>query len=187
MNRITAACRVLVLCAAACCVPTQPAHAQHARHVPRQDFHGRDFHHFAPRERAHWRGGHWVQDWHGGRYAWWWIVDGYWYFYPEPMYPFPTYIPPAVIMQRPPASTGTCVVLLQRPARILSICRVVQWRLDRGSVEPGAGAAMRKRRLSAPERPGTGRTIARRRRGRAHDERILAGCGRRRRTADGFV
>jgi len=71
MNRITAACRVLVLCAAACCVPTQPAHAQHARHVPRQDFHGRDFHHFAPRERAHWRGGHWVQDWHGGRYAWW--------------------------------------------------------------------------------------------------------------------
>lgn len=94
MNRITAACRVLVLCAAACCVPTQPAHAQHARHVPYQDLHGRDFHHFAPRERAHWRGGHWVQDWHGGRYAWWWIVDGYWYFYPEPMYPFATYIPP---------------------------------------------------------------------------------------------
>ncbi|NTX19022.1 hypothetical protein [Burkholderia cepacia] len=107
MNRLRCACRVLVLCASACCMPTQPAHAQHERHVPRQefhrrDFHGRDFRHFEPRERARWQRGRWVQDWHGGRYAWWWIVDGYWYIYPEPMYPYPTYIPPAIVVQRPP-------------------------------------------------------------------------------------
>ncbi|WP_230939773.1 hypothetical protein [Burkholderia territorii] len=142
---------MLVVCAAACCVPTQPAHAQHARHVPRQDFRGRDFHgrdfrHFAPRERTLWQRGRWVQDWHGGRYAWWWVVDGYWYIYPEPMYPYPTYIPPAIVVQRPPPTPARLpparVVLLQRPARILSVCRVVQWRVDRGSVDPGPRAAM---------------------------------------------
>ncbi|QTD94689.1 hypothetical protein [Burkholderia anthina] len=103
MNRIAAVCRVFALCTAACsALPMQPAQAQHAGHVPRQDFHGRDLRRFAPRERARWQGGRWIQDWHDGRYAWWWIVDGYWYFYPEPMYPFPTYVPPAIIMQRPP-------------------------------------------------------------------------------------
>ncbi|MBY4866572.1 hypothetical protein K6W76_08595 [Burkholderia anthina] len=103
MNRIGSTCRVLALCAAACiALLMEPAHAQHAGHVPHQDFHGRDFHHFAPQERAHWRSGRWVQDWHDGRYAWWWIVGGYWYFYPEPMYPFPTYIPPAIVIQQPP-------------------------------------------------------------------------------------
>lgn len=75
-----------------------------------------------------------------------------------------------------PASTGTHVVLLQRPARILSVCRVVQWRLDRGSVEPGPGAAMIEATLvrieAAGHRPHDCAHATR----EAHDERILAGC-----------
>lgn len=66
------------------------------------DFHGRDFGHFTPDEHHAWVGGHWEHSWHEGRYAWWWIVDGFWYFYPVPIYPYPTYVPPAIIVQQPP-------------------------------------------------------------------------------------
>lgn len=71
------------------------------------DFHGRNFQHFAPHERNLWRGGRWEHGWHDGRFAWWWIVNGGWYFYPTPIYPYPTYVPPAIVMQQaPPMPTG---------------------------------------------------------------------------------
>jgi hypothetical protein len=66
------------------------------------DFYGRDFHHFSPAEREIWRGGHWEHGWHENRFAWWWNTGGGWYFYPAPIYPFPTYVPPAIIVQQPP-------------------------------------------------------------------------------------
>ena len=66
------------------------------------DFHGRDYHHFSPAERGIWRGGHWEHGWHDNRFAWWWTAGGGWYFYPEPIYPFPTYVPPAIVVQQPP-------------------------------------------------------------------------------------
>ncbi|MGN6669701.1 MAG: hypothetical protein ACTHKH_22430, partial [Trinickia sp.] len=28
-------------------------------------------------------------DHHRGRYGWWWVVGGLWYFYPQPVYPYP--------------------------------------------------------------------------------------------------
>jgi hypothetical protein len=65
-------------------------------------FYGRDFAYFGPHDRALWAGGHWFNDWHGGRFGWWWVADGFWYFYPEPIYPYPTYVPPAIIVQQPP-------------------------------------------------------------------------------------
>jgi hypothetical protein len=71
--------------------PHQPAFADHRQHF---DFHRHDFGHFTPEERAHWGGGRWRHDWHDGRLAWWWIVDGDWYFYPEPIYPYPAYTVP---------------------------------------------------------------------------------------------
>jgi len=72
-----------------------------------RDFHGRDFRHFSDRDRSFWRGGGWVHDWHDGRYGWWWQVGGFWYFYPEPVYPYPTYVPPAVVVQQaPPMPSG---------------------------------------------------------------------------------
>jgi hypothetical protein len=66
------------------------------------DFHGRDYHNFFPAERRIWRSGRWEHGRHDNRYAWWWSVGGGWYSYPEPIYPFPTYVPPAVMVQQPP-------------------------------------------------------------------------------------
>lgn len=84
-------------------------HAQYADHGRdargrgfHGDFHGRDFHHFTPYELGLWRGGHWVHGWHDGRLAWWWTVGNGWYFYPAPIYPFPTYVPPPVVVAQPP-------------------------------------------------------------------------------------
>ena len=87
---------VALLAASAVHVPS--AQAQHRG----ADFHGRDFGHFTPFERQAWRGGHWVNGWHDNRFAWWWVTGGGWYFYPAPIYPYPTYVPPAIIVQQPP-------------------------------------------------------------------------------------
>lgn len=71
-----------------------------------RDFHGHDFRLFTTFEFDLWRGGVWRHDWHDGRFGWWWEADGYWYWYPEPVYPYPTYVPPApppvVIQMQPP-------------------------------------------------------------------------------------
>jgi hypothetical protein len=57
-------------------------------HIER--FHERDYH--------VWREGHWEHRYHGGRYGWWWIAAGLWYFYPAPIYPWPDpYAPPVVV------------------------------------------------------------------------------------------
>jgi hypothetical protein len=54
-------------------------------------WHG-DIRHF---DHDYWHGGHW---WHGdyrGRLGWWWIVGPDWYWYSEPIYPYPDpYLPP---------------------------------------------------------------------------------------------
>ena len=89
-----------VLAATVCVLAAQPAVAQHRDY--RHSFYGRDFHRFTPSERHVWTSGRWVQGWHDRRYAWWWVTGGGWYFYPAPIYPYPTYIPPAVVVQQPP-------------------------------------------------------------------------------------
>lgn len=95
---------LLGLCVASALLGGSHAYGQRG-HTP--DFHGRDFAHFSPSERTVWRGGRWVHDWHDGRYGWWWLVGGFWYFYPQPIYPYPTYIPPAIVVQQaPPVPTG---------------------------------------------------------------------------------
>jgi hypothetical protein len=48
-----------------------------------------------------WRGGHWVHGDHGGRFGWWWVVDGGWYWYPTPIYPYPDPYTPPVVIQTP--------------------------------------------------------------------------------------
>lgn len=61
-------------------------------------WHGGDMHHFGDRDEHIWRGGQWFHGDHGGRGGWWWIVDGNWYFYPAPVYPYPDpYVPPVVM------------------------------------------------------------------------------------------
>ena len=59
-------------------------------------FYGRDFAHFTPRETALWRGGAWRREFHDGRLGWWFVVDDIWYFYDQPIYPYPTFIPDVV-------------------------------------------------------------------------------------------
>lgn len=58
------------------------------------NFHGHDFAHLTVVERDHWRHGGWHHTWHHGHYGWWWYVDDLWFFYPAPIYPYPTYVGP---------------------------------------------------------------------------------------------
>lgn len=55
-------------------------------------FAGRDFVHFSPQDQAMWRGGGWRHEFHDGRWGWWWFVAGGWYFYDQPIYPYPAYV-----------------------------------------------------------------------------------------------
>jgi len=76
-------------------------------------FHERDF--------AVWRGGYWRHDWHGGRYGWWWLAGGLWYFYPSPIYPYPDpYAPPVV--QVPVPAPAPAVPAAPPPAQYWYYC-----------------------------------------------------------------
>jgi hypothetical protein len=58
---------------------------------------------FHETDLGRWRGGHWFHGDHFGRLGWWWIVDGAWFFYPTPVYPYPDpYIPPSAVAEAPP-------------------------------------------------------------------------------------
>lgn len=72
-------------------------------HRDHHDFHGHDFRFFTPLELSLWTGGAWFHEWHDGRLGWWWVADGAWYWYPEPVYPYPTYVSePVAVVQPPP-------------------------------------------------------------------------------------
>jgi LTXXQ motif family protein len=70
-------------------------HGGNGRHDGyRKGWHG-NIRHFGRHDYHVWRSGGWRHVWHGGRLGWWWVVGGVWYFYPEPVYPYPNpYIPP---------------------------------------------------------------------------------------------
>lgn len=65
----------------------------------RADFRGRNIRTLRPDQQALWRGGGWQHAWHGGRFGWWWAVGGAWYFYPEPVYPYPLYASSVVFFE----------------------------------------------------------------------------------------
>ena len=44
---------------------------------------------FDDHDRTLWRGGHWAHERHGGRFGWWWVAGDDWFFYPDPVYPYP--------------------------------------------------------------------------------------------------
>jgi hypothetical protein len=76
--------------------------------------------HFQRSDMDHWRrDGRWRHGWHEGRVGWWWVVGGLWYFYPSPVYPYPDfYAPPVVVEQQPPivVQQQPPVVVQQAPA-----------------------------------------------------------------------
>jgi hypothetical protein len=57
-------------------------------HPDFRGFHG-DPRHWDAAHFALWRGGGWHHDCHFGRCGWWWFVDGGWYWYAAPVYPYP--------------------------------------------------------------------------------------------------
>ncbi len=65
------------------------------------DFHTRAVRDFSARELAAWRDGRWRNEWHYGRRGWWWEVDGVWYGYPEPEWPYPEEVAPLVVYDTP--------------------------------------------------------------------------------------
>lgn len=72
-------------------------------HGPRGPWHG-DFRHFDRHDYRLWRGGSWRQSWHDGRFGWWWIAGGEWFFYSQPVYPYPdpyAYVPTQTIVVQP--------------------------------------------------------------------------------------
>ncbi len=58
----------------------------------RDNFHGRDFARLNTRELSTWRSGRWLHQEHAGFLGWWWVLGNDWYFYPQPVYPYPTFI-----------------------------------------------------------------------------------------------
>lgn len=73
-------------------------------------WHG-DIRHFRDHDFRRWRGGRWIHGHHGGYLGWWWVVGGLWYFYSQPVYPYPDpYVPPVVVEQQPPP-----VIIQQAP------------------------------------------------------------------------
>jgi hypothetical protein len=56
-----------------------------------------DIRRFRDNDFGFWREGHWFQGRHGRRVGWWWIVGGVWYFYPQPIYPYPDPFQPPII------------------------------------------------------------------------------------------
>ena len=75
----------------------QQGHAPHVFGTPGHDigaFHGHDFAHFTSAERLQWQHGGWHHEWHHGHFGWWWFAGGAWFFYPQPIYPYPEYIGP---------------------------------------------------------------------------------------------
>lgn len=72
--------------------------------LEREHWHG-DIHHFHEHDIRVWRRGRWFHGGHAGHLGWWYIVNGIWYFYPKPVYPYPDpYTPPVntVVIQPAP-------------------------------------------------------------------------------------
>ena len=52
-----------------------------------------------------WDRGAWRHEVRNGRYGWWWDVGGAWYFYEQPVYPYPTVISDVEVMEDPSLAT----------------------------------------------------------------------------------
>jgi hypothetical protein len=89
-------------------VERRPEHRVYRQPVWRGDIR------YFDRDDAHrWRGGAWRQTRHDGRFGWWWVVGGgSWYFYSQPVYPYPDpYIPSVVVTQSEPVDSTPDIVV----------------------------------------------------------------------------
>ncbi len=114
---------IKLLLAATLCAAAIPAsaerderHGDSGRHDDhRGGWHG-DIRHFDNHDLHTWRGGRWHKGRHEGTFGWWWIAGGAWYFYPQPVYPYPDpYVPPVMVMQATP-QIAPAIVTAHPPA-----------------------------------------------------------------------
>jgi len=86
--------------------PAAPHGAYFAAGRPGHYFHDwghGDIRYFHDRDFYAWHGGYWHHAWYGGRFGWWWVVSGVWFFYPVPVYPYPDpYVPSSFVAPPPP-------------------------------------------------------------------------------------
>lgn len=79
-------------------------------------WHSGDMHRFEARDFHRWRAGRWHQGHRHGQYGWWWVVQGNWYYYPQPVYPYPDPYRPPVIVE--PVPTPPVIVQVPVPAQV---------------------------------------------------------------------
>ncbi len=97
-------------------------------HAHEHDFQTRSVRDFDERERAHWGGGRWHQDWHYGRWGYWYDVDNVWYPYDTPVYPYPLtvseiVVPDTVVVETRPdmvAVVGADPVAVATPLAVVT-------------------------------------------------------------------
>lgn len=102
--RLRGAAIALALVGGAMSIPATPAAADHWHHGPGY-WHGGGYWH-GP---GYWHTGYWHNGWYGGRFGWWWIAGGSWYWYNAPVYPYPAavsevYVTPPATVAAPPAA-----------------------------------------------------------------------------------
>jgi hypothetical protein len=100
MGRILAIVVAALLMTGAAAQASADERREHGR--GHDGWHDRDIHRFHDHDFERWRTGHWHEGRHGGRVGWWWVLGSSWYFYPQPVYPYPDpYLPPVVVASPP--------------------------------------------------------------------------------------
>ncbi len=89
-------------------------HGKAMRPGEKHDFRGHDYKHFTDHEREMWHGGAWHHATFHGRYGYWWAVGGVWYFFDQPVYPYPMVVP-AVAFEVAPSFP----VVAQQPTLVI--------------------------------------------------------------------
>jgi hypothetical protein len=96
----------------------QPRHDERRHDEGRHDrggWHDRDIHRFHDRDFGVWRTGRWYHGPHGGRLGWWWVLGNAWYYYPQPIYPYPDPYTPPVVVPPPPGPPRQVFYYCPRP------------------------------------------------------------------------
>ncbi|WP_158898328.1 hypothetical protein [Burkholderia sp. L27(2015)] len=76
-----------------------------------------DVHRFNHDDLERWRGGRWNNTCYNGRCGWWWFSAGQWYFYDQPVYPYPLAVSPIEFIE-PDAATEVPAPIVQAPLRV---------------------------------------------------------------------
>jgi hypothetical protein len=76
-------------------------------------FAAHDYRHFNRYEHDLWVGGRWNKTCFAGRCGWWWFAEGQWYFYEQPVYPYPLTVSDIAYLE--PIEVAPVIVAPQAP------------------------------------------------------------------------